>query len=146
VREAAVKVLGRQLDALLAGRAPRTPQNHALATYFGKRTPEDGRIDWTISARQIFNLVRAVTRPFPGAFTDITRQGAPHRLLIWRGRPSKVQTNGPRQPPGQILSFEPLVFSCGQGRHSKLLNMNMLKIKGATPNRLWILNFLLNYP
>ncbi len=115
VRDAAVAVLGRQLDGLLAGRAPRTPQNHRLATYFGKRTPEDGRIDWTQSARQIFNLVRAVTRPFPGAFSDIEFHGKSTRVKIWWGRPLKMTETTQNSQPGQIIRQEPLIIACGQG-------------------------------
>lgn len=110
VKEAAVAVLQRQLDALLAGKAPRTPQLEAEATYYGGRKPEDGRIDWTRSARDIHNLVRAVTRPYPGAFCDQLKPG--QRTLIWRTRP--VPAPGTSHPPGTILSGRPLVVSCGQ--------------------------------
>jgi methionyl-tRNA formyltransferase len=44
-------------------------QNHSLASYFGKRTPEDGEIDWNWQKERIHNWVRAQTRPYPGAFT-----------------------------------------------------------------------------
>ena len=66
------RVLVRQIDALLRGTARETPQDEAHATYFGGRTPEDGRIDWRQSSAQIFNLIRAVTDPYPGAFTDVS--------------------------------------------------------------------------
>ena len=111
VREAAVNVLGRQLDGLLTGRAPRTPQNHALATYFGKRTPEDGRIDWTKSAREVFNLVRALSQPFPGAFTDVIFQGQTARLLVWQARP--VTSIPTVTLPGRLISLQPLTIGCG---------------------------------
>lgn len=111
VRETAVRVLGRQLDALLAGTAPRTPQNHALATYFGKRTPEDGRIDWSKPPQEIFNLIRAVTRPFPGAFSDIVWEGKQRRLLVWWGRPGPGSSASAR--PGQVISQKPLRIACG---------------------------------
>ena len=71
VAEAARVITERSLPALEAGTAPRVPQNEAEATYFGRRRPEDGRIDWNKSARDIYNLIRAVTHPFPGAFADI---------------------------------------------------------------------------
>ena len=51
------RVLARQMDALLAGTAKETPQDEAQATYFGGRKPEDGRIIWTQTSRQIFNLI-----------------------------------------------------------------------------------------
>jgi len=111
IREAAVRVLGRQLDGLLTGQAPRTVQNHALATYFGKRTPEDGRISWTKSARDIFNLVRALSRPFPGAFTDVTLDGQTSRLLIWQAKPGVSSQSSVL--PGRVISMLPLTISCG---------------------------------
>jgi methionyl-tRNA formyltransferase len=112
IREAAVKVLGRQLAGLLSGTAPRTPQDHSLATYFGKRTPEDGRIDWTKSAREIFNLVRALSQPFPGAFTDILIGGKTARLMIWKAVPLPATPGA--IPPGQVLKILPLTISCGK--------------------------------
>ena len=60
------RVLDRQIDALLSGTARETPQDDAKATYFGGRTPEDGRIDWSRTSVEIFNLIRAVTDPYPG--------------------------------------------------------------------------------
>jgi len=71
VTVAAELVLARVLPALLAGTAPRRPQSIEPGQYFGRRRPEDGRIDWNRPASDIHNLVRAVAPPFPGAFTDI---------------------------------------------------------------------------
>ena len=62
---------GFLLGAILSGTAPRRKQDEAQATYFGGRKPEDGRIDWTQSAERIYNLIRAVTHPYPGAFTEV---------------------------------------------------------------------------
>lgn len=105
VREAAVRVLGRQLDALLAGNPKKTPQDHARATYFGKRTPEDGRIDWGKSSRDIFNLVRAVTRPFPGAFTETMWK---ERLKVWWGEPAEIPSGAHDLRPGTVVCSTPL--------------------------------------
>lgn len=71
VTVAAELVLSRSLPGLLAGAAPRSPQRTEPGGYFGRRRPEDGRIDWNKSAAEIHNLVRAVAPPFPGAFTEI---------------------------------------------------------------------------
>ncbi len=46
-------------------------QNHNEATYFGKRTPNDGLIDWNSSKKDIYNWIRAQAYPYPGAFTYI---------------------------------------------------------------------------
>lgn len=71
VTVAAEIVLARSLPLLLAGAAPRHPQRLELGRYFGRRRPEDGRIDWHRAAVEIHDLVRAVAPPFPGAFTEI---------------------------------------------------------------------------
>ena len=71
VAEAAAQVLERSLPALLAGTARAMPLDLARGSYFGRRRPEDGRIDWRQSARQVHDLVRAVAPPFPGAFSEV---------------------------------------------------------------------------
>jgi methionyl-tRNA formyltransferase len=68
VTVAAEVVLARSLPALIAGTAARRPQPLLPGEYFGRRRPEDGRIDWRRPALEIHNLVRAVAPPFPGAF------------------------------------------------------------------------------
>jgi len=105
--KAARLVLERQLDSLTSGTAPRLKQDESQATYFGGRTPEDGRIDWTQSAEKIYNLIRAVTQPYPGAFTDVGGK----RMFIWWAAPQP----GGKGAPGEILSLEPLRVSTGSG-------------------------------
>ena len=104
-------VLERQIDALLAGTAKETPQDESQVTYFGGRTPEDGRINWTQTSAQIFNLIRAVTDPYPGAFTDI----GDARLMIWWAEPVSVATVGRRGKPGEVLSANPAVIATADG-------------------------------
>jgi len=74
VTVAAEIILARSLPGLIAGTAPRHTQIVEPGQYFGRRRPEDGRIDWTWSAEQIHNLVRAVAPPFPGAYADVGDQ------------------------------------------------------------------------
>lgn len=82
---------------IVSGRAPRVPQDHAAASRFGRRRPADGLIEWRASAWRIYNLVRAVTHPFPGAFTYWEGR----RLLVWEARPPRGRPCG--GPPGQVL-------------------------------------------
>jgi methionyl-tRNA formyltransferase len=104
---AARLVLERRIDALTAGAAPRRKQDETQATYFSGRKPEDGRIDWTQSAENIHNLVRAVTQPYPGAFTEVDGK----KLFIWWAKP----VPGPGGTPGQIVSTDPLIVATGSG-------------------------------
>ncbi len=108
LEKAAAGLLDAVLPKLIAGRAPRQPQDHRQASYFGGRKPADGEIDWSRRAAEVYNLVRAVTRPYPGAFT---RMGD-RKLMVWSGavaeRPAKAK-------PGAVLSAQPLVIACGKG-------------------------------
>ncbi len=104
-------VLARQIDALLSGTARETPQDASQATYFGGRKPEDGRIDWSRTSREIFNLIRAVTDPYPGAFTDV---GA-SRLMVWWAETDSVAASGKAGRPGEVLSVSPIVIATGDG-------------------------------
>jgi methionyl-tRNA formyltransferase len=90
-------ILARRIDALLAGAASATPQDESQATYFGGRTPADGRIDFQKTTTQIFNLIRAVTAPYPGAFVDVAQAAEPARISAPAQPPSKNQ-NDPRNP------------------------------------------------
>ena len=79
------KILLKELwPAIRAGKAPRIPQDESTVTYRGRRRPDDGRIDWTQPTKRIDGLVRAVTDPFPGAFTSLGGR----RLMVWRGTPA----------------------------------------------------------
>lgn len=71
VTVAAEQTLWRVLPSLLDGTAPRLNNDLRQGSYFGRRTPEDGRIDWRQPARHVYNLHRAVAPPYPGAFTDL---------------------------------------------------------------------------
>ena len=67
---------------IVAGTAPRQKMDLSKGSYFGRRRPEDGRIDWRWPARRIFNLVRAVTHPYPGAFCFVGGR----KLLVWEAK------------------------------------------------------------
>jgi UDP-4-amino-4-deoxy-L-arabinose formyltransferase/UDP-glucuronic acid dehydrogenase (UDP-4-keto-hexauronic acid decarboxylating) len=79
--KAGVDLLERTYPAVLAGTAPRRPQDHARATVVGRRRAEDGRVAWTWPAARIANMIRAVTHPYPGAFVG----DGDARLFLWEG-------------------------------------------------------------
>jgi methionyl-tRNA formyltransferase len=82
VTVAAEQTLWRVLPGLLAGDAPRLPNDLSAGSYYGGRKPEDGRIDWRQPAQAVYNLVRAVAPPYPGAFTELGE----HRFVIAQAR------------------------------------------------------------
>jgi UDP-4-amino-4-deoxy-L-arabinose formyltransferase/UDP-glucuronic acid dehydrogenase (UDP-4-keto-hexauronic acid decarboxylating) len=106
--QAAEKLLDEILPKIKNGTAPRIPQDHGQATYFGGRRPSDGEMDWFKTAREVRNLVRAVTRPFPGAFSFIGER----KCLFWQVREGKLEETN--YLPGTIISTRPLTIATGQ--------------------------------
>ena len=87
------------LRELKAGRVFRTPQNHADATTFPRRTPEEGAIEWNVPAREVWNFIRAVAAPYPGAFTS-AGDGV---IRIWRANGIERFASGAAPQPGEVL-------------------------------------------
>jgi methionyl-tRNA formyltransferase len=117
VTVAAETVISRAWPLLRDGKSVRIPMNLAEGSYCGGRKPADGRIDWTKSAVQIYNLIRGVTHPYPGAFTYFDGRKA----IIWQAWP--LEGTG---PPGTIVSQMPLMVATGHG----LLEIRSLQIEG----------------
>ncbi|MCI9525765.1 MAG: methionyl-tRNA formyltransferase [Lachnospiraceae bacterium] len=69
------------LPQLLEGTIQPVKQKEEEATYLLKRTPEDGRIDWGQPSEKIQRLIRAVSRPYPGAFSDYDGK---HKVIFWK--------------------------------------------------------------
>jgi methionyl-tRNA formyltransferase len=98
VTEAYLQLLERNLGALLSGQAARRSQDEARATYTCKRLPEDNAIDWSAPTERIFNLIRAVSAPYPGAYT--TLQG--ERLRVWAARRLVPERRYVGRVPGRV--------------------------------------------
>jgi methionyl-tRNA formyltransferase len=110
--------------ALTKGHPPCVPQDHALATTFPRRRPEDGLVDFSVSAREVLNLIRAVARPYPGAFAwcDETR------ITFWKARlaePSKEV----EIPPGTVTQALANGFAVTCGRDA----LNVLEWEADRP-------------
>jgi methionyl-tRNA formyltransferase len=112
VTVAAEQVLWRSLPALIAGEVHWKPNDLARGSYFGGRKPEDGRIDWSRPAAEVYNLVRAVAPPYPGAFTEVGGV----RLVIAKAR--LARGSDARQAtlaPGLHVVESGIVGVCGDG-------------------------------
>jgi methionyl-tRNA formyltransferase len=78
------------------------------SSYFGGRKPEDGIIRWEKDAASIYNLTRATTHPYPGAFTYLDG----HRLFIWKAHPEEGSWSF---LPGTVISSRPFLVNTGKG-------------------------------
>ena len=119
VAAAAEAVLRRSLPKLIAGTAPSLPLDLKAGSYFGRRRPEDGRIDWRCGARAIHDLVRAVAPPFPGAFTEVN--GC--RLEVLETRMDTHPVKYPAQIPCLYASDGIWYADCIDGRRLKILQL-----------------------
>lgn len=118
VTAAAVSLLARHLEGLEDGTAPATPQDEAAATTYPRRTPEDGRIDWSRGAREVHNLVRAVTHPYPGAFTDVFGG----RTILWKTRVPGLAAHD--NFPGQVRREDGALYvACGDDHYLEILRL-----------------------
>ena len=117
VTDAAVTVIGRAFPLLIKGTAARIPMDLKAGNYCGGRKPADGLIDWTRTAVQLYNLIRGVTHPYPGAFTHLDGK----KVVIWSAWP--VEGVG---EPGRVISTNPFLVGAGDG----LLEIRSLQVDG----------------
>ena len=115
---AAADIVERTFPLIAKGNISLTTQDESQASFYGRRTPADGQIDWSQSALAVYNLVRGVTHPFPGAFTYLGER----KIFIW----SVLPQEGSASTPGEIMSLSPLVVSTGCG----LVRIITLQVEG----------------
>ena len=116
VTAAAGRALDRVLPALIAGTAPHMAQDLSQGAYFGGRKPEDGRIDFTWPAARIHNFVRALTRPYPGAFADIRGK----RVIVWR---TALTERTARPAPPRLNTEDGIALECADGRVLRVIDL-----------------------
>ena len=126
VLDALDRALDRWVPQLIAGRLDAALQEESLATYYGRRAPSDGLIDWSRGSYEIYASVRAASRPHPGAYTYVTGK----KLIVWRAEPEKeVPFHG---VVGRILQIDdrgPLVQTGGG-----LLRLTEMEFPDAPPD------------
>ncbi|WP_336219389.1 bifunctional UDP-4-amino-4-deoxy-L-arabinose formyltransferase/UDP-glucuronic acid oxidase ArnA [Citrobacter amalonaticus] len=106
--QAARQMLGQTLPAIMQKEIHEVQQNESEATCFGRRTPEDSRLDWSKPASTLHNMVRAVSAPWPGAFSHSGTQ----KFTVWS---SRVHPQTDAALPGTVISVSPLLIACSQG-------------------------------
>ena len=109
---------------LLQGTLNPQIQNHELATFAAQRLPKDGKIHWGNSQHDIYNFIRAQSRPYPGAYTLYEAE----QITVWRASKFIATYYG---TPGQLAGFdgERAIIICGD---NKALLLEEIVINGAT--------------
>ncbi|MGZ4775475.1 MAG: methionyl-tRNA formyltransferase [Oryzihumus sp.] len=127
VGRAGAAMLTRHLPGLLDGTAPRRPQDAEAGDVLPRRTPEMGVIDWQLGADELFDWVRALTAPYPGAYTTLDGEQA----MVWA-----AETCPPQDPPDGARPGE-VVDTDGDGvlvaTRDGLLRLTTLSRPGEAP-------------
>lgn len=115
----------RTLEGLATGEVEPHPQRHDDATYAPRIEKRDGRVDWRLPARRIYDRLRAFT-PWPGLATDL--RGEPLKVLA--GRPAA--SGGGGHEPGELLGLEDgrLTVACGGGT---IFGLERVQLPGKRP-------------
>tara|TARA_R110002020_G_scaffold209885_5_gene415859 strand:+ start:120 stop:1031 length:912 start_codon:yes stop_codon:yes gene_type:complete len=93
------KMLLKNLPLIFENKVKVIKQDHSKATYYPKRTPKDGIINWQKPTKEIYNLIRAVTQPYPGAFTPNKE------VMIWKSQPFDSKISYPNSKKGEIIEI-----------------------------------------
>jgi methionyl-tRNA formyltransferase len=118
----AKELLEEVLPLIQKGSAPRMAQNLKQGSYYGGRRPEDGKIDWNWPVMQIYNLVRAVTEPYPGAFTHLPEG---EKLFIWWALPEEDSVSN--RPVGTLEFEKDNVYARASDGRLRLLDIEVGK-------------------
>lgn len=110
VAESNREMILRVLSELTAGRHPGRPQARNGEAVLPRRRPQDGAIDWKRSAKEVYNFIRALTRPYPGAFCRLDGE----TWFIWNS--ALLPLKGTQAEPGTVLGpvYSPEEAACGQ--------------------------------
>lgn len=92
----------KYLPSLIDGSAELAPQPKEGVAYYPKRSEEDGLIYWEDSTKDIYNLIRAVTKPFPGAFSYLD-DDLSKKIYIWAAQPFDTKLDYKNAGPGEIV-------------------------------------------
>jgi len=99
LEKATEDLLNEKIDDIIKGTVKVYPQYEKSASIYGGRRPEDGRIDWRWTSNRIYNLVRAVTKPYPGAFSSLDNR----KIIIWKVEFSSEEPASKEKTPGSII-------------------------------------------
>jgi methionyl-tRNA formyltransferase len=112
VKEKYPEMINKAVELIENDEVKPVKQKKENGSYYGKRTPADGLIDWEQSANYVYNLIRAVSHPYPGAFTYLNKE----KVFVWR---AEVDAEAAKdESPGKIIKKDADSFfvKCGLGQ------------------------------
>ncbi len=103
----------KYVPLLLSNKCEFTPQV-GEPSYYAKRSREDGKINWGKNVDEIYNLIRAVSKPYPGAYTTYRDT----EIIIWKAQPFDYKLKYPEARIGEIVEYfsnSEIVVKCKDG-------------------------------
>lgn len=101
VCQATVDLVLEAYPLLAQGSVPRIKQDYPTGSFTCSRTPADGMIYWSKPTIAIYNRVRALTYPYPGAFTYYEGK----KLMVWKAKPLSNPSYYAGRIPGRVISI-----------------------------------------
>jgi methionyl-tRNA formyltransferase len=122
--ETGKQIIQSMMQDMLSAQIPAKPQDEQLATYWPKRSPSDGLIDWSWGTQRVYDWIRAQTAPYPGAFSFIDDM----RITIWGAEIPSQQVMD--EVPGTVL-FDDNRLEVATFEGS--IHLTSVSLNGSTP-------------
>lgn len=95
------RLIRKLLEAYRQGNIQIKTQSKDFDSWYHKRTAEDGKLDFHMRTRELYNLIRGVAAPFPGAFAYVNGK----KIVVWEAHPFDEMIDFSDYAPGQIVDI-----------------------------------------
>lgn len=129
VAQCSAKVVRENIDRWTEGVFTEIPLDESIATYYKKRTPKDGVFDFSKSAKELHDFIRAQTEPYPGAFFWFHGE----KITVLSSRPTDIRSDA---PAGTVLGTTReggIRVVCGDGKA-----LDLLRYRREDGIRMWL--------
>ena len=96
-------LIRKLLKAYESGNIEIHTESKDFDSWYNKRTAEDGKVDFRARTRDIYNLIRGVAAPFPGAFAYVNEEDGDHKITIWKAHPFDEMIDFSHFAPGEVV-------------------------------------------
>lgn len=99
------RLIRRLLEAYQSGTVTIRMESKDYDSWYQKRTAQDGKVDFHARTREIYNLIRGVAAPFPGAFAYVNTEETDRKIVIWEAHPFDEMIDFSAYAPGEIIDM-----------------------------------------
>ncbi len=98
-------LIRKLLKAYETGTVTISTDSKDFDSWYQKRTAVDGKVNFHARTREIYNLVRGVAAPFPGAFAYVNEEQESHKITIWEAHPFDEMIDFSAYAPGEVIDI-----------------------------------------